>query len=156
MHIEHNTNKRRLSEWDYSSPGMYFVTFCTYEKKRILGSVRSETMHLSKYGMACKKVILENASSSHGYTIEKYVIMPNHIHLLIQLSPTKDASLGNIIGYLKSAMTKSCHSLGFKGSIWQISFHDHIVRNPQDLERIYEYITNNPKKWELDCMYTSQ
>lgn len=55
MHIEHNTNKRRLSEWDYSSPGMYFVTFCTYEKKRILGSVRSETMHLSKYGMACKK-----------------------------------------------------------------------------------------------------
>lgn len=79
--------------------------------------------------------------------------MPNHVHLLISINGISQASLSNIIRMLKAEMTLTLHANGIVGKIWQPSFHDHIVRNQADFDRLYKYIQNNPLRWELDCMY---
>ena len=89
--------------------------------------------------------------------IVNFVIMPNHVHLLIQIeghasttagracpSPT----VGNIVGGIKSGVSRN---IGY--SPWQRSFHDHIIRNDNDYDRIVEYIQNNPLLWKDDCFY---
>ena len=83
--------------------------------------------------------------------IDKYVIMPNHIHLIILMDNTGghgNPPLQKIIGELKSYSTYN-----FGKEFWQRSFHDHIIRNENDYLKIWEYINNNPIKWNLDCYY---
>ncbi len=89
-------------------------------------------------------------------TVNKYVIMPNHIHLIIFLhgtmrssSPTKN--IGTVIRSFKTMLTKE---IGY--SIWQRSYLDHIIRGEKDYQKIWEYIDTNPLKWELDCFYDNK
>ncbi len=85
-----------------------------------------------------------------------YVIMPNHIHMIIEIhrengsmwASTPTQSVSQLIKSFKILVTKQ---IGF--SLWQRSFHDHIIRNEQEYEKIWEYIATNPLKWEEDCFY---
>ena len=86
--------------------------------------------------------------------IDKYVIMPNHIHLIIRIdgpmwasAPTK--SIATYIRSFKILVTKEVGR-----SIFQRSYHDHIIRGDRDYEMIWEYIENNPAKWEEDCFFS--
>jgi len=85
--------------------------------------------------------------------VDRYIIMPNHVHLIIVIKGVKRQiaapTISVIIGNMKR---KVSIRLGF--SPWQKSFHDHIIRNERDYMRIVEYIDNNPAKWEYDCFYT--
>jgi REP element-mobilizing transposase RayT len=101
-----------------------------------------------------------------GVEIPRYMIMPNHIHLLVTVlessperaiheSPLRKRSvISQIVGYLKMNASKQIHSLNPLETVWQRSFHDHIIRNERDYERIWDYIDTNPLKWEDDCFYT--
>lgn len=90
-----------------------------------------------------------------GIKIDKYVVMPNHIHIIVAIG-CNDASersrpfptLSTVIGLYKSGVSREVGS-----KIWQKSFHDHIIRNKNDYLKIWEYIENNPLKWDLDCYY---
>ncbi|MBQ3543901.1 MAG: transposase, partial [Lachnospiraceae bacterium] len=86
-------------------------------------------------------------------TVDKYVIMPNHIHMIITIHGTMKASsptinTENIIRSFKTMVTKE---LG--NSIFQRSFHDHIIRNDEDYKKVSEYIGTNVLRWESDCFY---
>ena len=155
----------RLKNFDYSSNGAYFVTICTHNKEKILWStdihdnvgancVRPcDNIQLSQYGLAIKNEI-EKISSVYGdiVKIEKFVVMPNHIHMIIsidtygrtQFAPT----ISRIIKQFKGAVTKQIGR-----SIFQRSFHDHIIRNESDYLKIWNYIDTNPAKWTDDCFY---
>lgn len=146
--IRYRKRKRHLAKWDYSTPGAYFVTFCTHGRKEILGHVESGEMILSEAGAICNDIIRTQTSC----TIDHFVIMPNHIHLLIRLSGGQSLPLSKILRSMKAAMSIECHARGIEGKIWQTSFHDHIVRNQKDHDQLYEYIENNPLRWESDCM----
>jgi REP element-mobilizing transposase RayT len=80
--------------------------------------------------------------------LDEYVIMPDHVHgiIIINRSERPTISLSNIVGGYKSAVSKYVHRLGFDFK-WQTSFHDHIVRNEFSLNRIQNYIIQNPMKW---------
>lgn len=67
-------------------------------------------------------------------------------------SRIKKPTLGQIMGYFKYQTTKQMNKIvGFAGrKIWQRSFYDHIIRNDQALQKIRNYITNNPTKWQKD------
>ena len=87
-----------------------------------------------------------------GIVIDKYVIMPNHLHMIVILEDTGGDGtppLQNVIGQLKSFTTNK-----FNKTLWQRSFHDHIIRGEEDYQKIWEYIDTNPMKWEFDCFYT--
>ncbi len=99
-----------------------------------------------------------NNISTHyiNVTVPKYVIMPNHIHMIISLSGTsgramRAPTISGIINQMKGYVTKQ---IGF--SIWQKLFHDHIIRDEQEYLKIWNYIDTNPMKWEEDCYYTKQ
>ena len=137
----------RLGNFDYSSGGAYFITICTRDRKKILSEIVGDDAHIvpKPYGAIAEKYI-QNAKE-----IEKYVIMPDHIHMIIRIdngtmwasSPTKKVS--SIVRSIKVLTTKEIGE-----SIWQRSYYDHIIRNQKDYNEIWEYIENNPKKYAGD------
>lgn len=137
--------ENRLRCFDYDSAGVYFVTICAAANKKIF---RNDDGTLTETGKVIENAILSLSGFYDGVEVEKYVIMPNHIHLLISFSKEKNVSLSRVINQFKGSVTKK-----IKTSVWQKSFYDHIVRNEKDHERIWKYIDENPLRWELDEYY---
>ena len=147
----------RLRGYDYSTKGAYFVTICTHNRKYILSDIVGEGLCtlpkniLTPIGKEIEKSIQYIDENYEGVAIDKYVIMPNHIHLIVILDNSGGCGnppLQNIIGHLKSFTSKK-----FGDILWQRSFHDHIIRDEKDYKKIWEYIDTNPLRWELDCFY---
>jgi len=149
----------RLAKYDYSRNGAYFITLCVKDKHELLWQPSNvgatvpgrpcEFPELSEYGMAVKNAVDYYITYDNSFVIDIYVIMPNHIHAVVVITGDRGRSpLQGIVRKLKSFVTKQ---IGF--SIWQKSFHDHIIRDRQDYSRIAEYIKNNPLNWEKDCFY---
>ncbi len=167
----------RLKEFDYRSNGCYFITICTqnriewfWDAQFIVGAtigrppvpasadpcgLQCGQPPLSDYGRIVESAILKIPLSYSNVSIETFVIMPNHIHLLLILDsslndgrPMVAPTISQIIQQFKGIVTKQ---IGF--SIWQKSFRDHIIRDKQDFLRIWTYIAANPRKWEEDCYY---
>ncbi len=151
----------RLKGYDYSTPGAYFITICTKDRKELLSKIVGDDAHIvpknqvSQYGLVCNKYINNINNKYENVTVDKYVIMPNHIHLIIFLRGTMKASspTKNIETIIRSFKTMVTKEIGY--SIWQRSYHDHIIRDEKDYEKIWEYIDINPLKWEIDCFYNN-
>lgn len=138
----------RLSEYDYSLPGAYFVTICVKDRKAILSditvganSIRPNKIHLTKYGEVVKTAIENIPKHYPSISVDNFVIMPNHVHLLLQIHSDVDGrtlfapTINRVIKQMKEYATKQ---IGF--SIWQKSFNDHIVRGKDDYLEIWQYI----------------
>jgi len=156
MHMElPNRKPNRIPDFDYRETCAYFVTLCTENRKPVLSEIVGDDAHIvpKPYGHIAEKYI-RNVPE-----IEKYVIMPDHIHMLIRLdngtmwasSPTErteplrqNRSVSNIVRSIKILTTKE---IGM--SIWQRSYYDHVVRNQHDYNEIWEYIEYNPIKWAM-------
>ena len=161
----------RLRNYDYSQTGCYFVTICVKGKHELLGTLVGATVpgrphcvpgypqiELTELGYSVKSAITYYNANSIAI-IDKYAIMPNHIHMIIVIRPTAGdrgretgdrgrSPLQEIVRNLKSYVTKTA---GF--SPWQRSFHDHIIRNDEDYLRIWKYIDENPARWPEDIYY---
>ena len=167
----------RLKNYDYSSNGAYFITICSYKKLHIFGSIENGVMTYSKYGeIACEEINKTNLlRNENGIKITNWVVMPNHIHLLIEIShdflfdtnpqfekfskPTKQ-SIATIVRAYKSSVTKEIHKLlddsNGHGSpcpyvIWQNGYYDNIIKNDKMYEKVSQYIDSNPALWQDDC-----
>lgn len=140
--------KLRLNGFDYSTNGAYFITLCTKNKKCILSSIVKSgyysypTVQLTKIGNTVKKY-LDNIPG-----ITYYVIMPNHIHLIVEKENITNSVLSNDIRSFKTLVTEK---VGFQ--IWQRGFYDHIIRNNYDYNIRLQYIYDNPIKWCEDKYY---
>ena len=162
----------RLKNFDYSTPGAYFVTVCTHNRKcmlsRVVGAIHeSPEIQLTEYGKIVDRLINTIPRQSLA-TIDRYVIMPNHIHLVIMItdsdelraireSPLRGRSvISKIIGYIKMNASKEIHNRYGNEMVWQRGFHDHIIRNRNDYEKISKYIYENPIIWQYDCFYTEE
>ena len=148
----------RLKYFDYSSPGAYFVTVCTKNRQKLLSRIvvgeglcalpQNELTHIGIITEDAVKYINENVE---GVCIDKYVVMPNHIHMIIVLDDSGgrgNPPLQNVVGQLKSYTTKVYGNI-----LWQRSFHDHIIRDKKDYEKIWKYIDENVLNWDKDCFY---
>ena len=149
----------RLKNFDYSSAGAYFVTACTEDRKCLLGKIVGEDIilpnyrvQLSRYGKTVDNAI-KNISAHYGnVTVDKYVIMPNHVHLILMYENSgriiSSPTVSTVVGQMKRYASKEAGI-----SLWQRSFHDHVIRNEEDYLKIWEYIDTNALKWEKDCFY---
>ena len=86
--------------------------------------------------------------------MDKFVVMPNHVHMILVIhSDDKLVSITHIVGQFKMSVSKKIRKRDPDIKVWQRSFHDHIIRNERSYQKIWEYIENNPIKWEEDCFY---
>ena len=151
----------RLKDYDYSQNGYYFVTICSRNKKCIFsnivggGALDAPQNHLSEIGKLAEQELLNIPLHYDNIKINKYVIMPNHIHLIIQITerinpfPTRKYDISNVIGKYKAAVTRHVGNAFMhseKQKIWQTSFHDHIIRGERDYLKSWNYIDTNPQK----------
>ena len=143
-----NRKPNRLKGYDYAGNGAYFITICTKGRKCILSRIPVGNaapgvpkIELTTIG----KIVEEHLRLIPG--IDKYVIMPNHIHLIIIKNKT-GKSISEDIRALKSVVSRAVGR-----PIWQKSFYDHIIRDEEDYLTKAEYIGNNPSKWIEDELY---
>ena len=153
----------RLRDYDYSKDGYYFITICTKDRKNIFSEIVGEGFPLPQLtveGKIAEKYILSVNKKYSNISTEKFVIMPNHIHIIFSVNNdwrgNPSPTIVNAVGWLKYSITKQinqvCGNIGNK--IFQRSFHDHIIRGEKDYLEICEYIENNPLKWKEDKFYT--
>lgn len=153
----------RLKEYDYSSNGVYFVTICTKNRIHYLSHIvgRDDLIppktELTNIGKITDKYINSIETAYNNVSVEKYVIMPDHIHLLLFIDVSDESSggvgsprptLNRIIKALKRMITKE---VGF--SIWQESFYEEIIRNEKAFYNTWNYIEGNPSEWITDKKY---
>ena len=127
-----------------------------YRRAQLPEEIRDEIVPkniLSEIGKVCDKYINNINSVYENISVDKYVIMPNHIHLLVVINGTMRASsptsgIETVVRTLKTMVTKE---IGY--SVWQRSYHDHIIRSEEDHKKIWEYIDTNVLKWKEDCFY---
>ena len=111
---------------------------------------------LTPIGKIVEDCILSLALHNHGIRLDKYVVMPNHIHLLLRFVPSEGGQsrppLQKVMQSLKSVTTRKCWQFGVS-KLWQRSFYDHIIRNETDYLKIWQYIEQNPLRWSEDIFF---
>ena len=159
----------RLKGYDYSQAGLYFVTVCTNFKEKILWQeVTDDEVVLSPIGKAVEDCIKFIDKNYENVVIDKYCIMPNHIHLIIdlgfsesrrgslplrELENQNNIELHNVIGRMKSYTTRQYKTLSGNTVLWQRNFYEHIIRNDEDYAEKWQYVDENVLKWNLDFDY---
>ncbi len=158
----------RIADYDYSTPGAYFITVCTANREKIFwsdrrGELRSPAdnmqtgdqrsplrVELSNLGNIVDAEIQKLNTTYDAVRVDKYCIMPDHIHFIISINTDENGraqfapTISRVIKQFKGSITKRVGK-----PIWQKSFYDHGIRNQQDYDEIWEYIENNPLKYAL-------
>ncbi|MFH1537068.1 MAG: hypothetical protein ABID45_03710 [Patescibacteria group bacterium] len=167
----------RLKGWNYSWPAYYFVTICIEDRGQYFGQIKNDEMHFSDLGYIAYKYWLEIKEHFPQTTLDEHIIMSNHVHGIVGVNIEKYknddeifvetqnfASLQKFINYKNKfgPQSKNLSSIirGYKTGVknyatinnktfyWQARFYDHIIRNKYELNKIRQYIIDNPKNWK--------
>ncbi len=174
---KHRRQSIRLKNFNYSQSSVYFVTICTHSHECVFGEIMNGEMHLNENGRIVDIEWAKTNDKRDNVVLDTYVVMPNHFHGIVILidtckgtarcAPATKTCIGRnyrkfgkmisgtlpaIIRSFKSAVTKHINELRSEQGVpvWQRNYYDHIIRNEKELNKIREYIINNPLKWELD------
>lgn len=162
--------------YDYSQDNLYFITICVKNMDCCFGEIhsaagtafdlsvrnsaskyKSNKMFLNEIGEIAKAQWdwLENQYSY--IKLHKFIVMPNHIHCIIEIDRDlitdehiKIKSLSSIVGAYKMTTSKLIRLSGSQDFAWHRSFHDHIIRNKNSYNNIFSYIKRNPSNWDGD------
>ena len=136
-----NRKPNRITGYDYSQSGAYFITICTQDRKKILSRISVGTplpgcpqepcVELLWHGEVADKYIRQMDAFYEHLSVDQYIIMPDHIHLLITIH---DGHPGMGVPTRTSEIAR---------------YYDHVIRNQQDYNEVWEYIENNPTKWAI-------
>ena len=144
----------RIKDYDYSTPGAYFITVCTANREKIFWDsvgadiIRPQNIPLSTAGKILEQGILQIAKHYENVVVDKFCIMPDHVHLILRIESNMDGrivsapTVSTVVGSMKRWVSRQIGR-----PIWQKSFYDHGIRNRQDYEEIWQYIENNPCKY---------
>jgi putative transposase len=176
----HHRRSIRLKRYDYTQPGAYFITFCTYQRRHIFGEVVNGEMILNEAGKIARTEWFKTAQLRPYVKLyeDEFVIMPNHGHGIIWIEeeawgggggrappppppppPTAEqfgkpvkGSIPTIVRAYKSAVTYAINAVqNMHGAVlWQKNYYEHVIRNDRALNNIRRYIVNNPFRWQLD------
>ncbi|MBI5621696.1 hypothetical protein HY933_02430 [Candidatus Falkowbacteria bacterium] len=175
----HRRRSIRLPAYDYSGEGWYFITICSTDNKQCLfGDINNERMVLSDCGKIIKHQWVRIPKRFNNVILDDYIIMPNHIHGIIEIIapvgaihesplhqrlssiiPLRDQrrqmTLSKIIGYFKMNSAKQINCLLQRqgNPVWQRNYYERIIRDDRDYVNICGYMKNNPGKWAQDRNY---
>jgi putative transposase len=165
-----NRKLNRLKNYDYTQNGAYFITICTYNRVNLFGEIDKGKLILNNVGKMVYKKFSEIPEFYPNISTDKFIVMPNHLHAILIIQdierlhgggmargPFPTMGLPDYIHRFKTLTTKLyidgvkiCNYPIFDKKVWQNSYHDHIIRNEEDYQKIWEYIDTNPLKWHED------
>ena len=160
---------RRPTESDYSTPGAYFVTLCTKDRRPSPAKI----IKLSGVGELANRVWADLVNHYSNIKLDEFIVMPNHFHGIVWLLgkdflsetvgedprpsstlPITNPSLPELIRAFKSFSAREMNKrLRVSKPFWQRGYHEHVIRNEEDLYLHSAYVLNNPLKWALDEYY---
>lgn len=139
----------RLTGKNYGWNGVYFLTICTKNRYHFLGAIQDGEMILSDIGKIATEELSKIEAIYPSVILDSFVIMPNHVHVLIILcSEQYNPTVQRIIQQWKGAVSKKAAF-----SLWQDRFDDRIVHGAAAYRRIREYIQSNPARWGEDMFF---
>lgn len=142
----------RLRGFDYASGGIYFITISTHNMQHLFGSVRAFEAQLNALGEAVKARWLAIPEYYPNVILHAFVIMPNHLHGLVEIGKNADgekkSSLGSIVRGVKTAVTQWSKEKPEIGVVWQRNYYEQIIRSMEHFWQVTDYIENNPRRWE--------
>lgn len=130
----------RLKYYDYSQEGMYFITICVKNRTELLGKIIGNRINLTEEGILAKENIKKIEKIYSNIKIDEYVIMPNHIHIILKIDSKNGITISRVIKQYKESITKK---IGY--TIFQKLFFEHIIRNEEEYIQIKEYVQDNVK-----------
>ncbi len=174
-HNKYRIPSARATWHDYNG-GAYFVTICTRDMEHYFGEIVSGEMNMTEIGEYVQQCIKNIPQHNTYANVPAFVVMPNHVHLIViiddenadsicrdvpwrvstygknetmQTIANQQGRLSTMIGGFKQSVTRyaNANSISFA---WQTRFHDRIIRDHDEMNRIAEYIENNVARWESD------
>ena len=164
----------RLKDFNYNTQGAYFITICTKDKCKILSSIidgvgddvldvpnneygYENIVKLTPVGKVAEKYINQLNNFYSNISVDSYVIMPNHVHILLSVinngvENNCNSKQNNIVSQFVSTLKRFINK-EYGKNVWQRSFFDHVIRNEADYQEHLRYICENPLKWHLDSLY---
>jgi REP element-mobilizing transposase RayT len=151
---------KRLTGYDYSQPGFYFVTICTQEHRLVFGTIVDGQVNLKSPGQIAESVWVTVPRRFAHVKLDEYVFMPNHMHVIIELTDLNPAqhcsraALWEIVRVFKAATSYQVrHTQGKPWFAWQDDYFDTVIKTEVALQRIRQYIVENPLRWTQDELY---
>jgi REP element-mobilizing transposase RayT len=165
---KYRINSARWAGWDYGRNAAYFVTICTANRSLDFGKINDGVMVFNPLGQMAHNCWQEIPRHFPFVLLDVFIVMPNHIHGILVINKPDDRisltgnqpgrfgpqsqNLASIVRGYKIGVTKFARQNGIPFT-WQSRYHDHVIRNPSEHERIRRYIIQNPLKWAEDTMH---
>jgi REP element-mobilizing transposase RayT len=143
---------QRLREFDYTRAGHYFITVCTLDRRCLFGEIRDGGLAPSAIGRVVEQCWRDLPTRFDVVELDAFVLMPNHVHGLLRIGESARTSLPDLLRVFKSQSAHLSRALrsAVQAPMWQRGYYERIVRDEADLDRIRDYIVDNPYKWDLD------
>jgi len=140
----------RYKNYDYSSSGYYFITICTHFKQHTLAAIERGTSIHTKLGTIAEKCWKRIPHHFQDVRTDSFIVMPNHIHGILQFTETNSVQLGTVMQNYKSVTTRRMNQARKTPAMpaWQDNYFDRIIRTERELNMIRLYIELNPRMWE--------
>ena len=159
----HHRHSIRLRNYDYSSEGYYFVTICTQDRAKLFGEVVGAALcgRPDEVSQMIIKWLKETENKFPGIYVDKFTVMPNHIHFIVFIPGGHTGPpLYEIVGWFKT-MTTNEYIAGVKSGlyppfdrrVWQRNYYEHIIQNKEEYRKTGQYIDENPLRWTEDTYY---
>ncbi len=179
---DHHRRTIRLPEYDYAQSGFYFLTICTHNRVCLFGDIAEGTMRLNDAGRMVEQCWGTIPAHFPHVALDECMVMPNHVHGILRVvdrwatgrgtacrAPTGgtttpveqfgvpvSGSIPTVIRSFKSAVTKGINEISQSSGrcdVWQRNYWEHVIRDETELQRIREYICDNPLHWATDELY---
>jgi REP element-mobilizing transposase RayT len=168
--VKHHRRSLRLTDYDYSDTGAYFVTICTQNRACLFGEVVDGKLQLNDAGRLIQKLWEELPTRFAEVNINSFIVMPNHLHGIVLVGAqfiapdtphnhrernekgamNRAPTLGEIVRTYKALSTRMIRQTVNSTFAWQRNYYEHIIRCEESLNRIRQYILDNAVRWEFD------
>jgi putative transposase len=151
----HHRQSIRLQGYDYTKAGAYFITICTHHRAYLFGEIDSGIMELNALGNIAQSHWQKLSQHHANIIVDEFIVMPDHLHgiiMIVESSIDHPQPISEIIRGFKTFSARAINKTrGLRGiPVWQRNYYDRIIRDELEIDRVRQYIINNPQKWDTD------
>jgi putative transposase len=145
----HHRHSIRLRGYDYASSGAYFITICTHDRQHLFGDIVDGKMAESQLGQVARQHWQRLSRHHRNLAIDEFVVMPDHFHGILTLQEPLGTPISEIIRGFKTFSAREINRIRQKQGtpVWQRNYYERIIRSQPALNRVRQYIIENPKNW---------